>query len=56
MTTDLLPDLTRPGDPGWDAARSGWNTAIDQHPAAVLRASSVAGVQAAVAHARAAGL
>jgi len=55
-TTDLLPDPTRPGDPGWDAARGSWNTAIDQHPAAVARASSVADVQAAVAHARGAGL
>jgi FAD/FMN-containing dehydrogenase len=56
MTTDLLPDLVRPGDPGWDAARRGWNTSVDQRPAAVAQATSVADVQAAMRHARAAGL
>jgi hypothetical protein len=56
MTTDLLPALVRPGDPGWDVARRSWNTAVDQHPAAVAQAASVADVQAAVAYARAEGL
>ena len=65
MTTHLPIDLLRadvagrvvlPGDSDWDAARRSWNTAVDQHPAAVVEAASVADVQATVRHARAAGL
>ncbi len=44
------------GDVGWDAARRSWNTSVDQHPATVVEAASVADVQATVRHARAAGL
>jgi FAD/FMN-containing dehydrogenase len=25
-------EIHRPGEPGWDAARSAWNLAVDQHP------------------------
>jgi hypothetical protein len=65
MTTHSLPDLLRseiagrvvvPGDAGWDEARRSWNTSVDQHPAAVVEATSVADVQATVRHARGAGL
>ncbi|WCB95738.1 Mitomycin radical oxidase [Baekduia alba] len=60
MTTDLLPDLdgrhVLPSDDGYDDARRPWNTAIDQRPAAVVEAASVADVQAVVRHARANGL
>jgi hypothetical protein len=66
MTTHSLPiDRLRaeitgrvvlPGEPGWDEARQSWNTAVDQHPVAVVQAASVADVQATVRHARAAGL
>jgi len=27
--------LARPGDPDWDAARQGWQLAVDQRPTAV---------------------
>jgi hypothetical protein len=58
MTTLLPLDgrLVLPSDDGYDDARQGWNLAIDQHPAAVAEAASVADVQAVVRHARAAGL
>ena len=47
MVTDMLADMLRPlrarcrgallvpGDPGWDTARSSWQLAVDQYPAAV---------------------
>ena len=45
-----------PGDPGWDVARSAWNLAVDQHPAAVAIPADAADVAAAVRFAREAGL
>ncbi|MCW2986431.1 MAG: linked oxidase protein, partial [Conexibacter sp.] len=69
MTTHPLPDLpidrlraelggrlVLPGEDGYDDARQSWNRAVDQRPAAVVQAASVADVQAVVRHARAAGL
>ncbi|WP_435770013.1 FAD-binding oxidoreductase [Nocardioides sp. SYSU DS0651] len=66
MTT--TPDLTAlaelrsaceihlPTDPGYDAARTPWNVAVDQRPAAVAVPRTVAEVQAVVRAAAAAGL
>jgi FAD/FMN-containing dehydrogenase len=59
--TDLraaLPhgEVLVPGQPGWDAARRGYDTAADLHPAAVVVARSLADVQAATAFARARSL
>jgi FAD/FMN-containing dehydrogenase len=55
--TAAPPDLlVFPGQPGWDDARRAWNLAVDQRPAAVALPESVAGVVAAVDHARAVGL
>ncbi|WP_445149279.1 FAD-binding oxidoreductase [Baekduia sp. Peel2402] len=58
--TQILPDLdgrlVLPGDAAYDDARQGWNLAVDQRPAAVAAATSVADVQAVVRHARAQGL
>ena len=48
--------LVFPGDPGWEDARSAWNLAVDQRPAAVARPRTVDEVVAAVDHARALGL
>lgn len=45
-----------PTDDGYDAARVAWNLAVDQRPAAVLTATTVAEVQAGVAYAAANGL
>jgi FAD/FMN-containing dehydrogenase len=55
MTTRLL-DLTTPDDPGYDAARAAWNTAVDQRPALVAEAASAGDVVEAVHLARAEGL
>jgi FAD/FMN-containing dehydrogenase len=44
--TLLTDGAVRPGDPGWDEARRGWNLAVDQRPAAVVEAASVEDVQA----------
>jgi FAD binding domain/Berberine and berberine like len=45
-----------PDDPGWDKARSAWNLAVDQRPAAVALPESAADVAAAVRFARERGL
>jgi FAD/FMN-containing dehydrogenase len=45
-----------PGDPGWDEARSSFNLAVDQHPAAVAYPIDAQDVAAAVRHARRSGL
>src|SRR3954452_19409003 len=44
--------LIRPGDDGYDEARSIWNGAHDQHPAMIVRCAGVADVMSAVAFAR----
>lgn len=48
--------LVRPADPQWDAARSPWNLAIDQRPAAVATPSDVDDLRAIIDAARAGGL
>src|SRR3954466_2476004 len=45
-----------PGDPGYDAARTPWNLAVDQRPAAVALPHSVEEVAEVVRAAVAAGL
>ncbi|MEU6585513.1 FAD-binding protein [Nocardia sp. NPDC046763] len=45
-----------PGDPGYDSARRRWNTAVDQHPAAVVGCTGVSDIRAAVAFAHRHGL
>jgi FAD/FMN-containing dehydrogenase len=44
--------VTRPGDEGYDEARSIWNGAIDRRPACIARCTGVADVVAAVRFAR----
>jgi FAD binding domain len=55
-SADLRGRLVLPDDADWDRARTGWNLAIDQRPAAVVEAACVEDVQATVRAARAAGL
>jgi FAD/FMN-containing dehydrogenase len=55
-TFGFVGRLVEPGDAGYDAARAGWNGAIDRRPAAVAYASDAEDVAAAVRAARAAGL
>ena len=45
-----------PGDPGYDAARTAWNVAVDQRPAAVAYPADAAEVAEVVRAAAAAGL
>jgi FAD/FMN-containing dehydrogenase len=44
--------VVEPGDPGYDGARTGWNAAIDRHPAAVAYARDAEDVAAAIRVAR----
>jgi FAD/FMN-containing dehydrogenase len=48
--------LVEPGHPDYDAARIGWNGAIDRRPAAIAHASDADDVAAAIRGARAAGV
>lgn len=48
--------LVQPGDPDWDEARTAWNLAVDQRPAAVVVARSVDDVVSTVRLAAAYGL
>ncbi len=52
----LTGAVVRPGDPGWDEARSGFNLLADQHPEAVAFPLDAPDVAAAVSYARRAGL
>ena len=52
----LAGEAFGPGDTDWDVARSAWNLAVDQHPAAVALPESAEDVVAAVRFARDAGL
>jgi hypothetical protein len=52
LRDQLDGDLLSPGEPGWDEARLAWNLAVDQRPAAVVFAESVADVVAVVNYAR----
>jgi len=45
-----------PGDEGWDAARTPWNLAFEQHPALIVVPANSADVQAVVRFATANGL
>ncbi|MFC9558073.1 FAD-binding oxidoreductase [Agromyces sp. NPDC056965] len=45
-----------PGDPRWDAARSAWNLAVDQHPAAIVVATTADDVVHTVRAAKELGL
>ncbi|WP_308291252.1 FAD-binding oxidoreductase [Microbacterium ureisolvens] len=51
-----IPGILLPGDPGYDAARTPWNLAVDLHPAAVAVPRDVDEVAAVVAAASAHGL
>jgi FAD/FMN-containing dehydrogenase len=52
----LHGELIRPGDPGYDDARSIWNGAHDRRPALVIRCRGVSDVLTAVEFARSEGL
>ena len=56
LSTSLDGELVLPSDPTWDEARTAWNLAVDQRPAAVVLAESAADVSETIQAARSAGL
>src|SRR6185437_15936929 len=56
LSTSLDGELVLPTDPSWDEARTAWNLAVDQRPAAVVLAESTADVAETIRAARSAGL
>ena len=56
MTQTISGIQLRPGEPGYDQARSVFNGDIDRRPAVIARCRSAADVAASVRHARQAGL
>src|SRR5262245_44043985 len=56
LAARLAGELVRPGDAGYDEARSVWNGMIDVRPEAVVRAATVDDVRAALALANESGL
>lgn len=56
LAAQLDGHLVTPADDDWDLARSAWNLAVDQHPAAVVVAASAADVAHTIDTARAASL
>jgi FAD/FMN-containing dehydrogenase len=51
-----MSTMLRPGDAGYDEARTVWNAMVDRRPAVIARCETTAGVVEAVRFARAAGL
>ena len=56
MSQDFQGVLLRPGDDGYDAARSVWNAGIDRRPALIARCRTSADVASALAYAQRSGL
>jgi len=56
VRTQLTGEFFGPADEGWDAARSAWNLAVDQHPDFVALPADADDVVALVRFAREAGL
>jgi FAD/FMN-containing dehydrogenase len=56
LTGRLHGTLTLPGEPNYDAARSAWNLAVDQHPTLTVRAADEADVSSAILFAGEQGL
>src|SRR5215211_5757485 len=53
LQAQLRGSLLRPGDDGYDAARTVWNAMIDRRPALIVRCTGAADVITAVTFARA---
>src|SRR5215217_614604 len=56
LDSRLAGSLLIPGYPGWDAARTAWNLAVDQRPVAVVVAGSVNDITQTMRTARKLGL
>lgn len=51
LRSQVNGSVLRPGDPGWEAAVSGFNAAVTHRPTLVVTAADRADVQAAVRYA-----
>ena len=56
MTESITAEVLRPGEAGYDEARTVWNAMVDRHPALVVRCRDTRDVVDAVALARREGL
>ncbi|HXR69313.1 FAD-binding protein, partial [Actinocrinis sp.] len=56
LSNALDGEVTLPGDPGYDHARSLYNAMIDKRPAVIARCGSVADIAAALEFARTSNL
>src|SRR5918995_1021478 len=56
MTKSITTGILRPGEPGYDAARTVWNAMVDRRPALIVRCRETQDVVDAVALARREGL
>ena len=56
MSIELTGEVVRPGDPGYEAARIGWNRLYPRYPAAVVFCSATEDVVNAVRWARQEGI
>src|SRR6266516_544022 len=52
LTDGFAGELVRPGDSGYDAARTVWNSMIDRRPALIVRPAGTDDVVAALRFAR----
>src|ERR671912_769818 len=56
MTKSITTGILRPGEPGYDAARTVWNAMVDRRPALIVRCQETQDVVHAVELARREGL
>jgi hypothetical protein len=41
MTESITSEILRPGESGYDEARTVWNAMVDRHPALIVRCREV---------------
>ena len=47
MTESITNEILRPGETGYDQARTVWNAMVDRHPALIVRCREVSDVVSA---------
>lgn len=56
MTESITTEILRPGEAGYDRARTVWNAMVDRRPALIVRCRDIGDIVSAVARARREGL
>lgn len=56
LASDTSGEVLTFGNPGYDAARTVWNGRFESRPAVIVRCADAGDVQAALRHAREAGM